>query len=163
MKKYLSLIVVALFFMNCNAQETPKQFSEKALQDTFVSLKGDDITFQSILNQHKGKTIVVEIWASWCSDCIKGMPKVKDLQAKNDDVVYLFLSLDKSTDSWKRGIKKYDVKGEHYFMQSGWKGDFATFVNLDWIPRYMGVESDGTIKHFKAISADDKQLINALK
>lgn len=163
MKKYLSLIVIALFFMNCNAQKAPTQFSEKALQDTFTSLKGEDVTFQSILDAHKGKTIVVEIWASWCSDCIKGMPKLKELQAKKDDVVYLFLSLDKSTDSWKRGIKKYDVKGEHYFMQSGWKGDFGTFVNLDWIPRYMVVGADGSIKHFKAIAADDKQLINALK
>ncbi|WP_397362119.1 TlpA family protein disulfide reductase [Olleya sp. R77988] len=161
MKKNIFLFFASLFFLNCSAQE-PTQFTETALNDTFIDLDGTSVTFQSILDQHKGKTIVIDIWASWCSDCIKGMPKVQALQLKNKEVVFLFLSLDKSQESWKKGIEKYKVKGQNYFMQSGWKGDFATFVNLDWIPRYMVVDKDQNITVFKAIKVNDKKIKNAL-
>ena len=43
-------------------------------------------------------------------------------------------------------------------MQSGWKGSFGEFVDLDWIPRYMVVDKEGTIKLFKAVKADDKRI-----
>ena len=162
MKKMNILLVALISFLSCS-KDTPTQFSQDALNDTFVTLSGETTSFNEILTKHKGKTILIDVWASWCKDCIKGMPKVKTLQENNTDVVYVFLSLDKSMDSWKRGIDKYQVEGDHYFMQSGWKGDFGTFIDLDWIPRYMVVDETGTIKLFKAVKADDSKLINVLK
>ncbi|WP_100612462.1 TlpA family protein disulfide reductase [Confluentibacter lentus] len=162
MKKITYIFILAISFFSCKT-ETPKTFSDEALNDTFITLDGDSMPFKDVLEAHKGKTIVIDIWASWCSDCIKGMPKVKVLQSNFKDATYIFLSLDKSQEAWKKGIKKYDVQGVHYFMQSGWKGPFGTFVELDWIPRYMIVDPDGTIKAFKAIEADDNKLIEALK
>lgn len=35
-----------------------------------------------ILEAHKGKTVVVNVWASWCKDCIVGLPNLKALQAR---------------------------------------------------------------------------------
>ena len=29
-------------------------------------------------------------------------------------------------------------------MQSGWKGAMGTFLDLDWIPRYMIIDKQGT-------------------
>lgn len=156
------LLILLISFFGCKT-ETPKTFSEEALSDTFITLDGDSMPFKNILEANKGKTIVIDVWASWCSDCIKGMPKVKALQGNFKDATYIFLSLDKSEEAWKKGIEKYNVQGQHYFMQSGWKGPFGTFVELDWIPRYMIVNPDGTIKVFKAIEADDNKLIKALK
>lgn len=153
--KPITTILTIFLFFNCNGQK-PTQFSHEALNDTFVTLEGSQVTFQNILDKYKGKTILIDIWASWCKDCIKGMPKVKALQTENTDIVYLFLSLDRSTDKWKNGIKKYDVKGEHYYMQSGWKGAFGEFVDLDWIPRYMVVDTDQNIKLFKATKVNSK-------
>jgi thiol-disulfide isomerase/thioredoxin len=157
MKKMTYLLVLVISFFSCNT-EVPTQFSEEALNDTFITLEGKSIAFKEILETHKNQTLVIDIWASWCRDCIKGMPKVKALQKEYSDVVYVYLSLDKSEQAWKKGIKKYGVKGEHYFMQSGWNGDFAEFVDLDWIPRYMVIDKTGTIKLFKAIKADDKRI-----
>ena len=156
------LLVVLLSVFSCNT-EVPTQFSEAALNDTFITLKGESVAFKSILETHKGKTIVIDVWASWCGDCIKGMPKVKALQKGYEDAVYVFLSLDRSQDAWKRGVKKYNVNGEHYFMQSGWKGAFGNFVDLDWIPRYMVINEASEIVVFDVIKADDDKLIEALK
>lgn len=155
------LIILWLSIVSCHT-ETPTQFSEEALNDSFVTLEGNTIAFKDILEAHKGKTLVIDIWASWCGDCIKGMPKVKALQDTHKDATYLFLSLDKSQAAWKKGIEKYQVVGTHYFMQSGWDGPFGKFVNLDWIPRYMVVNKQGTIKLFKAVKADDKRIKHIL-
>ena len=162
MKKLSYVLIVCLLIFSCEAQEAPTQFSDQALNDTFITLDGQHITFNTIIEQYKGKKILIDVWASWCGDCIKGMPKVKALQKDYKDVVYIFLSLDKNLESWKKGIKRYGVAGEHYYMRSGWKGDFGDFLDLDWIPRYVVVDSDGKIKLFKAVKADDDQLIEAL-
>jgi len=151
-----------LIVFSCNAQR-PTTFSEDALNDTFITLDDETVTFKNILETHKNTTVVIDIWASWCKDCIGGMPKVKALQKEHENVTYIFLSLDKNQKAWKRGIEKYNIIGEHYFMQSGWKGPFGTFVDLDWIPRYMVVDKQGNIKLFKAVEADDKNIKDILK
>ncbi|WP_166964718.1 TlpA family protein disulfide reductase [Yeosuana marina] len=161
MNKINYILLVCLVFFSCNAQD-PTTFSKEALNDTFVTLQGDEITFNDILEAHKGSTLVIDIWASWCKDCVGGMPKVKELQKEHPEVTYIFLSLDKTQDAWKKGIEKYEVEGNHYFMESGWKGPFGTFVGLDWIPRYMVVDKEGQIKLFKAVEADDAKIKNIL-
>lgn len=162
MKKIASILIIFITLLSCNSQE-PIQFSDKALNDTFLDLEGDSITFKTILNAHKGKTIVIDIWASWCGDCIKGMPKVKALQEQFQDVAYVFLSLDRGEDAWKRGIKKYNVNGDHYYLPNAKDCDFADFVNISWIPRYMVINKSGEIVVFDVIEADDNKLIEAIK
>lgn len=157
--KYILLAFIALF--SCNNQD-PTLFSKEALNDTFITLEGNTITFEGILETFKGTTLVIDIWASWCKDCISGMPKIKELQKEHQEVTYIFLSLDKTQEAWKKGIEKHEVIGFHYFMQSGWEGPFGSFVNLDWIPRYIVVDKEGNIKLFKAIEADDTTIKNIL-
>jgi thiol-disulfide isomerase/thioredoxin len=162
MKKMSYILVLLVSFLSCNTVE-PAKFSEAALDDSFTTLEGNQVSFKSILEKHKGKTIVIDIWASWCGDCIKGMPKVKELQKEYTDVAYIFLSLDRGEDRWKRGIKKYGVEGEHYYMQNKKKCDFGDFVNISWIPRYMVINKAGEIVVFNVIEADDDKLIKALR
>lgn len=162
MNKIKLFLIFLISVLNCKAQEAPTTFSEAALNDTFITLEGVSVTFKAVLEANKGKTMVIDVWASWCSDCIKGMPKVEALQKEFPKASYVFLSLDKTQDAWKKGIKKYNIQGQNYFMPSGWKGPFGEFIQLDWIPRYMVVDKDGSIKLFKAIKADDQNLKNIL-
>ena len=160
-----NLFIALLFmFVSCVAAQDTTKFSDKALSDRLVTLEGESISFSEILKKYKGKKVVIEVWASWCSDCIKGMPKLKELQNEyNQDIVYLFLSLDKTQKSWKKGIEKYNVRGEHYYLPSGWKGDFCASIDLDWIPRYMVVAPSGTIELFKATVANDEKFEAAIR
>ena len=162
MKKIFALLVFAFCFASCSqAQQT--EFKEEALLNTMKSIENQDITFQDIIRKHEGKTIVIDVWASWCSDCIKGMPKVKALQEKYPEATYLFISMDKTYEAWLKGIEKYEVKGEHYMATDGMKGIFGKSINLDWIPRYMVVDKDGKIALYKVIEADDEKLIKTLE
>jgi len=159
--KHALIIIISLVFFRCFAQE-PIVFSNDALNDTFISFEGETVTFESILNKYKGSDIVIDIWASWCKDCVGGMPKVKELQKEYKDASYVFLSLDKTQEAWKKGVEKYEIKGDHYFMQSGWKGAFGTFARLNWIPRYMVVDKQGNIKLYKSVEADDEKIKDVL-
>ena len=155
-----SLFVTTL--LSCqNRVET--QFSKAALNDVLLTLNDDSILFKSILEKHQGKTVFIDVWASWCKDCLKGLPSVKALQTEHPEVDFVYLSLDKTQKAWKKGIKRLEIKGDHYFMQSGWKGAMGTFLDLDWIPRYMIIDKQGKIKVFKAIETTDITLLNNLK
>lgn len=157
--KYILILLIS--FLSC--KNDPKTFSIEALNDTFIDLQGKPVSFQSILDANKGKTIVIDIWASWCGDCVKGMPKVKALQSQFPEASYVFLSLDRGVDAWKRGIEKYNVTGNHYYMPNAKQCDFANFANISWIPRYMVVNKASEIVVFNVIEADDNKLIEALK
>ena len=90
LKKVLVLAFIAL--ISCSHTEPKETFPEEALIDTLLALDGTKTTLKDVLAKHKGKTIVVDIWASWCGDCIKGLPKVKALQNQTEDLetVYVF-------------------------------------------------------------------------
>lgn len=161
MKKVLLLICCSVL-LACN-KEIPTRFSEIALNDTFVTLDDRELTFKEVLEQYSGETIFVDIWASWCSDCLKSLPKVRELQKEYPDVVFLFLSVDKKITNWKKGIEKHQIYGEHYFIKSGWNSDFGDFIDLDWTPRYMLIDKDRNIKLFEAVKTNDKKLKEALQ
>ncbi len=160
MKKTLYLLLIACVAMSCGPE--PLEFSNEALSEELITLNGKATSLENVLEAHKGKTVLIDVWASWCGDCIKGMPKVREIQQAHPDVDYVFLSVDRKQSSWKRGIKKYQVNGDHYFVPEGQKGALGDFLNSNWIPRYMVVSKDGSIKLFKAKNANDKRIEQAL-
>ncbi len=165
MKFKIVLIALATLVISACAQEKTA-FPQEALSAKLMSLKGDNVTLDDVLKKHQGKTIVLDIWASWCSDCIKGLPLVKALQeeTKSDDLEYVFLSVDRKQDKWKTAIDKREIVGDHYLITSGsMKGALGKSIDLNWIPRYMVVGKDGSIKLYKAIKANDSKILEAIK
>lgn len=162
LKKIIMATTCLVSLLGC-AQKEETTFKKEGLENVMVTKENQSIAFTEILKKYEGKTIVIDIWASWCPDCIKGMAKVKSLQAKYPEATYLFISMDKTYDAWLKGIEKYDVKGEHYLTADGMKGVFGKSINLDWIPRYMVVDKTGKIALYKVIEADDEKLIKTLE
>ena len=94
---------------------------------------------------------------------IVGFPDLKQVQLDFPEVDYVFLSADKTEKSWKDGIEKYNLEGDHYWITDGMKGNFGKSINLDWIPRYILIDKTGTVAKYKAIEANDEALISLLK
>jgi thiol-disulfide isomerase/thioredoxin len=162
MRNILYIFIIGFLFIGCK-KEILLEFPPEALQENMRTTDGKNITFEEILSKYKGQTVFVDIWASWCSDCLKGIPGVKEIQKNNPELTYLFLSLDKKESNWKAGIKKHGLVGEHYYVKTGFKGPFGKTIGLDWIPRYMIINPDGSIKLFEAIKTTDKALLAAIK
>jgi len=161
MKKILALLIIFTIVSCSNAQKTA--FSKEALSEKLLAADGQQVPFESILKKHEGKTLVIEVWASWCGDCVKAMPKIKELQANNPDVAYVFISMDKTADKWKSGIEKHELKGDHFMANDQMKGVFGKAIDLDWIPRYIIIDKTGKIVLYRAIETDFEKIDATLK
>lgn len=162
MKKIVLSMMVALASFACsNAQK--KEFSKESLINKLITIDNKEVTFESVLYKHSGKVTVIEIWASWCSDCVKAMPKVKEMQASNPNVDYIFISMDKAFDKWQTGIEKHQIKGDHYWATDGMKGNFGKSIDLDWIPRYIVIDKKGKVVIYRAIETDFDTINEQLK
>jgi thiol-disulfide isomerase/thioredoxin len=160
--KNLALFFIAFATFSCSqAQKT--EFSKNALSETLLTIDGSQIKFGDIIKNQQGKTTVIEVWASWCGDCVKAMPKLKELQANNPEVSYVFLSMDKTADKWKEGIAKHQLNGLHFMANDGMKGVFGKAIDLDWIPRYIIIDKTGKIVLYRAIETDFDQINSTLK
>ncbi|SMC32301.1 TlpA family protein disulfide reductase [Moheibacter sediminis] len=168
MKNSIWILGLFLLSLNLSAQEVPTEmkteFDATSLGQALQDLEGNKTTVGEVLGKYKGKTVFLDLWASWCPDCIKGLPKLKEVQAQYPDVVYLFLSLDRvgKEDAWKTAIDKYEIKGEHYWFNAEWKNAFTIYIGINWIPRYMLIDKEGKIAHYYAIHADDPQMMETL-
>ena len=153
-------MIIAVYAFSTVRNET---FSKKALSQKVITPENTEISFNKILKKHSGKVTVIEIWASWCGDCVKAMPKVKAMQANHPNVDYVFVSIDKTFDKWQAGIEKHELKGDHYWATDGMKGSFGKSINLDWIPRYIILDKKGKIVIYRAIETDFVKINEQLK
>lgn len=150
--KYLVSLFFVTVMLSCQAQK--ESFSEEALNHKLIAPDGTDIDFQQIIAKHRGRPTVIEVWASWCGDCVKAMPLLKDTQSRFKNVNYVFLSVDRSVEKWKEGVEKHQLEGYHYFVKDGMKGEFGKAIDLDWIPRYIILDKDGKVVKYRAIEKD---------
>lgn len=162
MKRIIIAVLTFTLLLGCGSKEK-KAFSHTLLTAPLINVDGDSLTFNNLIESHKGKKTMIEVWASWCPDCIKGLSKLNELQEKQPNMNYVFISLDKNETSWKKGIKRYRIKGDHYYVEGGWKSIFAKNIDLDWIPRYLLIDENGKIVIYRAIEANDDRITNVLK
>ena len=67
----------------------------------------------------KGKVVVLEFWATWCSPCIAGLPHFNQLVASLDPAKFQFISID---DEDTKAVQTFLTKKK----MSGWVGIDAT-------------------------------------
>ncbi len=87
-------IVLLLWLLGCKEvdKNKPASISKASVLD---QLKLTDLTNKPIrLKLYQGKTIFLNIWATWCKPCIAEMPSIQNAQTilENDDVIFLMAS-----------------------------------------------------------------------
>ena len=161
MKKIISVLILFVG-LNAFAQKIPSvmktEFPVTALQDSVVDLEGNSATIEKVFSNYKGKIVLLDLWATWCGDCITNMPALKSLHEKNPDVTFVYLSMDKTEEAWKKGIEKYQIEGQHFYIGNNFKGNFGTGIDLNWIPRYLVVNQKAGIAKYYAISPEDPEI-----
>jgi thiol-disulfide isomerase/thioredoxin len=77
---FFGIILSGLTF----AQQTPKVlktlFTKEALAQKITAENGDVMSIKDVFSKHKGKVIVLDLWAGWCRDCILALPKAEELE-----------------------------------------------------------------------------------
>lgn len=98
------------------------------------------------LSDFKGKVIYLDFWASWCAPCryeMKNHAAQLHDKFKNQDVVFLFVSMDDHSEKWKKAVDEDRIDGIHVLSPDGNGGNFAKRYNISGIPRYMIIDRNG--------------------
>ncbi len=70
---------------------------------SFTGMDGTNYT----LEQFKGKTVILNFWATWCPPCVAEMPQLLSLaEREKDNVVFIALSVDEQTHMVERFFKR---------------------------------------------------------
>ncbi|KPE51839.1 TlpA family protein disulfide reductase [Chryseobacterium indologenes] len=162
MRKLLLIFMISVFGIGYS-QKIPtvlkKGFSKEALQQKLENEEGKIITIQQILNEHKGKVLVIDFWAGWCRDCLQALPKAEELEKNNPNVDFVFLSLERTKESFDKSLVRFNMKDkDNYWFASGWKNNFNNYIDLNWIPRYMIIDQKSGIAKYYAISPEDPEI-----
>jgi len=162
MRKSLLLVMIGIFGLSFS-QKVPTvlktSFSKEALHQKLEGEDGKSITIQDILNQHKGKVVVLDFWAGWCRDCLQALPKAQELEKNNPNIDFVFLSLERTKESFDKSLDRFNMKDkDNYWFASGWKNDFNNYIDLNWIPRYMVIDQKSSIAKYYAISPEDPDI-----
>jgi thiol-disulfide isomerase/thioredoxin len=85
--------------------------NEKSLPDlSFYNVQNEKVD----LSEFSNKKIVVTFWATWCGPCLGEKPELEKLKTEfenNENIVFIDVSLDKNSESWKNYLRKKNPKG----------------------------------------------------
>ena len=166
MKESISFILL-LFTISAFGQKVPtenkKAFSKEALAQKIVSLEGKKLSVSDVIKKHEGRILIIDFWASWCRDCILALPSTKELKEKNPEIDFVYFSLDRSHEQWKKGLEKYNISAnENYWFNEGWKNNFNNYIDLNWVPRFMVIDQKGGIAKYYSINPNDPEIQKAI-
>ncbi len=97
-----------------------------------------------------GKTVFVDVWATWCALCRRELPyleKIKDEFANQDNIVFLNVSVDNNMDAWEQFIGK---DGGLQGININKDGSIYRQYNIVGVPKYILIDRDGKIFSYDA-------------
>ena len=97
----------------------------------------------------KGKTVVLDFWASWCPDCRKDAPEVVRLYNKYRQygIEFIGVSMDTDVEAWKKAIEKFGIIYPQVSELKKFKEtDIAKAYGVNWIPSMVVIGPDGQVK-----------------
>jgi thiol-disulfide isomerase/thioredoxin len=110
---------------------------------TSVGLDGKPVK----LSDHKGKVVVLDIWATWCPPCRAMIPHERELveRLKEKPFVLISISGDDKVETLKDFLEKEKMPWVHWFDGQG--GDVMKKLNIRAFPTIFVLDAKGVVRY----------------
>lgn len=123
-------------------------------------------SLDEIINQQKGKLILIDLWASWCVPCLEQIPYSEMLkhQFSNEKICFLYLSTDRQMLQWQHKNKDIGIDPNFsYLFENFSNQSFLKKNNVETVPRYILLDQKGKIINADAPRPSDPELKKLIK
>lgn len=127
---------------------------------TMTDIDGQEVS----LSDFRGKVVYLDFWASWCGPCMREMPyfrELKERMADQEDLVYLYISIDTDQQAWRNAVERNHITGVHLNTPGRERGVPALY-NVKWIPTFFLIGRDGNIIDNRPPKPSDPEIDQAL-
>jgi thiol-disulfide isomerase/thioredoxin len=127
-----------------------KQRSGLTDQMVFVKDNGTKLdSFSQVLALMKGKTVLLDMWGTWCGPCreelAKDGPIIKaHFKGKGLDYLYIANGDQGHEANWKHLIAYFKLDGTHILASENLDKDIMARVKGEEYPSYIIIKKDGT-------------------
>jgi thiol-disulfide isomerase/thioredoxin len=100
------------------------------------------------LNDFKGKLVYIDLWATWCTPCIKEggyLEEVMKQYAENSKIVFVKISFDKRKEQWMSYISNHKTSALNLLVVDAFESELAQFYNVKSIPHFILIDQEGRI------------------
>lgn len=99
---------------------------------------------QTILDNYKGKAVLIDLWATWCGPCRAGhkamAPMKEQMRGQNIQFIYITSPSSPPT-TWLEMIK--DINGDHYYLTEEQNHYILSHYESNGIPTYAIYDTKG--------------------
>lgn len=112
----------------------------------FQSESASDL-INKIIDGAEGKVIYIDHWATWCAPCINEFEENTPNFVKrfSKDVEFVYLCHKSNRPQWKAMISKFQLEGEHYFIEENIVGEISDVFSIKGYPTYTIINKKGEI------------------
>lgn len=148
----LSIGLIAATASSASDDEGEAALSPELLAPTQVEPISTD-QFRQLLEHHRGKVVMVNLWATWCIPCIQELPDISLLQKRfrDDGLVVLAVSLDKPS-KLEESVRPFFAKTAPdlvSYLATDDEFEFVSVLDPDWLgalPTSFFLDRDGEVQ-----------------
>lgn len=175
-KTILTLVLLAMSIGGVQAQQTDDADAKYTQGLLSVGTEAPDFIIKNAKNEipavslsdyrthqedsllRPGCWVVLDFWATWCPDCRKEIPTVKEIYKEYKDRVRLIgVSFDTNKDQLKEFCTKNELKWTMFSEYKKWKEtNISKAYNIQWLPTMYLINPEGKVA-FTTVLAEKMQ------
>ncbi len=102
-----------------------------------------------ILDDYKGKVLMLDFWATWCGPCVREIPNVvkayENYNSKGFEIVGISLDQNMTVEDLKAWCNERKMSWRQIYDGKGWQAALAGIFNIQSIPKMILIDREGKV------------------